>query len=84
MIEIALRRVESKVLASPTVMGRAQGEVDRGWQDKSADVRRAHVVGWVEVSRGCTRSLAGASHGIIKEIKSRSAIAHLEPISTPA
>lgn len=33
------------IVASPIVTGRAQGEANRGWQDKSADGCRAHVVG---------------------------------------
>jgi hypothetical protein len=45
MIEIAFRCRPSEVLANPKVIGRAQGEIDRGWQDKSADGCRAHVVG---------------------------------------
>ena len=39
MIEIALRRRFSKVVASPTVTTREQGKIDRGWQDKSRKVR---------------------------------------------
>ena len=34
------------IIASPIVQGRAQGEGNRGWQDKSADGCPAHVVGW--------------------------------------
>jgi hypothetical protein len=34
------------IVANPIVVGRAQGEANRGWQDKSADGCRAHVVGW--------------------------------------
>jgi hypothetical protein len=39
MIEIAFRCRTSEVLAGPKVIGRAQGEVDHGWQDKSRKVR---------------------------------------------
>ena len=35
MIEIALRRRFSKVVASPRVTTREQGKIDRGWQDKA-------------------------------------------------
>jgi hypothetical protein len=49
MIGIALLCRTSEVLAGPKVIGRAQGEVDRGWQDKSADGCRAHVVGGVAI-----------------------------------
>ena len=49
MIEIAFRCRTSEVLTGPKVIGRAQGEVDRGWQDKSADGCRAHVVGGMAI-----------------------------------
>jgi len=49
MIEIAFRCRPSEVLASPKMIGRAQGEIDRGWQDKSADGCRAHVVGGIAI-----------------------------------
>jgi len=49
MIEIAFRCRPSEVLASPKMIGRAQGEIDRGWQDKSADGCRAHVVGGMAI-----------------------------------
>jgi hypothetical protein len=45
MIEIALRRGFSEVVASPRVTTGEQGKIDRGWRDKSADVRRADC-GW--------------------------------------
>ena len=45
MIEIALRRGFSEVVASPRVTTGEQGKTDRGWRDKSADVRRADC-GW--------------------------------------
>ncbi len=45
MIEIALRRRFSKVVAGLRVTTREQGKIDRGWRDKSADVRRADC-GW--------------------------------------
>ncbi len=39
MIEIAFRYRPSVVLTGRKVIGRVQGEVDRGWQDKSRKVR---------------------------------------------
>jgi hypothetical protein len=39
MIEIAFCCRPSEVLAGPKMMRMAQGEVDRGWQDKSRKVR---------------------------------------------
>jgi hypothetical protein len=50
-------------------------DTSHGWRDKSADVRRAHVVGWVGVSDCHARLQAGASHENINEIKMRSAVA---------
>ena len=49
MIEIALRRVQSEAIADPIVRSWEQGEVDRRWQDKSADGCRAHVVGGMAI-----------------------------------
>ena len=45
MIEIALRRRFSKVVASPRVTTREQGKIDRGWQGKRPAVGPAYVVG---------------------------------------
>jgi hypothetical protein len=50
-------------------------DTSHGWRDKSADVRRAHVVGWIGVSDLHTKLQAGASHENINEIKTRSAVA---------
>lgn len=49
MIEIAFRCRPSEVLTGPKVIGRAQGVIDRGWQDKSADGCRAHMVGGMAI-----------------------------------
>ena len=43
MIEIAFLCPPLEVLADPKAIERAQGVVDRGWQDKSRKVR---PVGW--------------------------------------
>ena len=45
MIEIALRRRFSQVVVGLRVATGEQGKTDRGWRDKSADVRRADC-GW--------------------------------------
>ena len=45
MIEIALRRALSKVVASPRVTTGEQGKTNRGWQGKRPAVGPAHVVG---------------------------------------
>ena len=49
MIEVASHHRLSEVLASRKVTRRVQVEIDRRWQDKSADGCRAHVVGWTEI-----------------------------------
>jgi hypothetical protein len=53
MIEIALRRGLSEVVASPRVARGEQGKADRGWQGKRPAVGPAYVVGCV----------GGFSHG---------------------
>jgi hypothetical protein len=53
-------------------------------QDKSADVCRAHVVGWAKLSRRHARHLAGASHGNTNEIRARNAIAPFETLVLPS
>ena len=45
-----------------------------GPQDKSAEIRRARVVGWVEIFRPSVMSSAGAFLGNAKEINMRRAI----------
>jgi hypothetical protein len=45
MIEIALRRGLSKVIANRRVVRREQGKIDRGWQGKRPAVGPAYVVG---------------------------------------
>ena len=47
MIEIALRRRFSQVVAGLRVATGEQGKTDRGWQDKNRKVR---TVGWVRNS----------------------------------
>jgi hypothetical protein len=47
MIEIALRRGLSKVIANRRVVRREQGKTDRGWQGKRPAVGPAYVVGGV-------------------------------------
>ena len=84
MIEIALHRSLSWVIASFGVRPWGQGDTSRRLRDKSADVRRAHVVGRVEVSSCRVMSAAGASHGNVNEIKSAAAVAHLDPVSKPS
>jgi hypothetical protein len=48
MIQIVLHRSLSSRIACSDGMQWKWGDTSHGWQGKSADVRRAHVVGWVE------------------------------------
>ena len=47
MIEIARRRGFSGVIVDSSASRQVFGGASQGWQDKSADRGRAHVVGWV-------------------------------------
>lgn len=60
MIPIALHRSLSGNIAWSDVRLRKRGHTSEGRLDKSADVRHAHVVGWVEFSRCCKKLPAGA------------------------
>jgi hypothetical protein len=73
-----LRRVEEKRRTDLTLNARL------GMRDKSADVCRAHMVGWVELSRDHTRHLAGASGGNTNEISTRDAIALVKMLVLPS
>jgi len=75
MIRIVLHRSLSLVIACSDGMQWERGDTSHGWQDKSADVRRAHVVGWTELSRRCAGYSAGASHGNTNEIRACAAVA---------
>jgi hypothetical protein len=46
MIQIVLHRWLSLVIAYSDGMQWERGETSHGWQGKSSDLRRAHVVGW--------------------------------------
>ena len=78
MIGFALRRGLSRRIACFVAKGWKQGEISHGSRDKSADVCRAHVVGWVELSRRHTKCLTGASGENTNEITARNAIALVE------
>jgi hypothetical protein len=80
MIEVALNRTASRPVACIVVRQLEQKDLSHGSPDKSADVCRAHVVGWSDYLR-CSRNLpAGASSQRAQEIKVLSAIADVEPI----
>src|SRR5882724_11141148 len=76
MIQIVLNRSLSLVIACSDGIQWERGDTSHRWRDKSADVRRAHVVGWVGVLRRCTGHPTGASHGNTNVIKLCSAIPH--------
>ena len=48
MIQIVLHRRLSLIIACSDEMQWEWRDTSHGWQGKSADVRRAHVVGWIE------------------------------------
>ena len=75
MIGIALHRTLSRNIPCSDVRQWGQGDISHGLRDKSDDVRRAHEVGWVELSRRVSRYHTGASGGNTNEIKDRNAIA---------
>ena len=60
MIGIALDRTLSRVIACSDVRQAEQGDTSHGRQGKSADVRRADVVGGVGDVRHRAKSSAGA------------------------
>jgi hypothetical protein len=48
MIQIALHRGFSWIIARSDVRPWELGDTSHGWQDKSPDIRLGHVVGWIE------------------------------------
>jgi hypothetical protein len=84
MSEIVLRRIPSRIIACFDVSQWERGDISHGLQDKSADVCRAHVVGWAKLSRRHARHLAGASQGNTNEIRARNAIAPFETLVLPS
>jgi hypothetical protein len=83
MIQTVLHRNSSLVIAWSDGMQWRRGDTSHGWQDKSADVRRAHVVGWTELSQPCTSCPAGASHRNTNEIRACDAVAPCETLVLP-
>lgn len=49
MIQIGLHRSQSWMIACSDGMQWERGDTSHGWQDKSADGCRAHVVGWIGI-----------------------------------
>jgi hypothetical protein len=56
MIQIVLYRNLSLVIAWSDGMQWVRGDTSHGWQDKSPDLRRGHVVGWIECFAHSTES----------------------------
>lgn len=76
MIKIASDRTPSGIIACGTVKRREQREMSRGWQDKSPNIRRGHVVGWIEGFALGNRGPAGAYIAKLNEFNAPSAIGH--------
>lgn len=72
------------IIASPIVQGRVQGEGNRGWRDKSADVRRAHVVGWFVIFVHGENWTDGALRQDVNKINAPSASTRREIVPTPS
>ena len=80
MIEIALRRSFSKVVASPRVTTREQGKTDRPTVDGKGKGRPSVRPMWLVVREDLVTAAianAGALHSFLREIKAASAIAPL-------
>jgi hypothetical protein len=56
MIQIALHRNLAGHIARSDVRPWELGDRGHGWQDKSPDLRRGHVVGWIECFAHSTES----------------------------
>ena len=69
-----LNRILSRLFAFLAVGGWEQGQIDRGWQGKSAAFGLAHVVDGVEVLRGDERGHAVAARRNRKQINASRAV----------
>jgi hypothetical protein len=69
MIWIAFHRSPSWIVACSDVRLWERGDTSHGWQDKSADVRRAHVVGWIESFGHCDKSACWRPHRKVQRIQ---------------
>jgi hypothetical protein len=73
MIAIALCRRLSNIFVRLEMARKEQGIADRGWQDKSADGCRAHVVGRTRVFVTLDRQQAGSFFERANDINGSSA-----------
>ena len=71
---IKIHRSLSWIIAFFDVRQWEWGDTSHGWRDKSADCRRAHVVGRVDVLNAITNGHAGASFQSLKQIKASGAV----------
>lgn len=78
MTPVVRHRSLSWIIAYPAVRQGDQGHISLGRQDKSADVGRVHVVGWITVSDAQREQRAGARYGKCREFNASSAVAHDE------
>jgi hypothetical protein len=69
MIQIVPHRNLSLVIACSDGMRWVRGDTSHGWQDKSADVRRTHVVGWIESFAHCDKSACWRPHRKVQRIQ---------------
>jgi hypothetical protein len=78
MIVIAGNRTISEVLACLAVNRGDPGNARVGWQDKSSDCRRAHVVGGIGVYRVQQTQHASASGTKINHSNAKRAVAAVD------
>jgi hypothetical protein len=69
MIQIALHRSLSGIIARSDERQWKQGDTSHGWQDKSPDLRRGHVVGWIESFGHWDRGACWRSHRKVERIQ---------------
>ena len=74
MIQIVAHRSLSLVIACSDWMQWERRDTSHGWQDKSADRGRAHVVGWARYFMHSAPGPAGAGSRFISIINSASAV----------
>lgn len=76
MIQIALYRNQSGNIAHSDVRQWERGDTSHGWQDKSPDIRRGRVVGWIEGFALGNRGPASAYIVKLNEFNAPSAVGH--------
>jgi hypothetical protein len=69
MIQTVLHRNLSLVIACSDGMQWVRGDTSHGWQDKSPDLRRGHVVGWIESFRHWDRGTCWRPYRKVQRIQ---------------